>query len=153
MNDQVIIDKTNCHTDVAKGPNSVDSKGLNCHDCKTRVHINKQNPDIMKDVADGVHVDKGDLDDISAVPQSQISMIQTVQEISQLQCIDKVIDDLVVQVPQTQVVRLLRKSLERRLQVFDNLRVCCRLVRSSLRMTCQVESQRVVNIFNLVHSR
>ena len=31
-------------------------------------------------------------------------MIQTVQEISQLQCIDKVIGDLVVQVPQTQVV-------------------------------------------------
>ena len=104
MNDQVIIDKTNCPTDVAKGPNSVDSKGLNCHDCKTRVHINKQSPGITKDVADDVHVDKGDLDDISAVPQRQISMIQTVQEISQLQCIDKVIDNLVVQVPQTQIV-------------------------------------------------
>ena len=146
VNDQVIINKTNCHTDVAKGPNSVDSKGLNCHDCKTRVHINKQNLDITKDVADGVRVDKGDLDDISVVPERQISMIQTVQEISQLECIDKVIDDLVVQVLQTQMVekqsrshncRLLRKSLVRRLRVFDNLRVCCRLVRSSLRMTCQ----------------
>ena len=104
MNDQVIIDKTNCHTDVARGPNSVDRKGLNCHDCKTRVHINKQNPDIAEDVADGVRVDKGDLDDISVVPQRQISMIQTVQEISQLQCIDKVIGDLVVQVPQTKIV-------------------------------------------------
>ena len=63
VNDQVIIDKTNCHTDVAKGPNSVDSKGLNCHDCETRVHINKQkNPDIAEDVADGVRFDKGDLD-------------------------------------------------------------------------------------------
>ena len=77
---------------------------MNCHDCKTRVHINKQNPDITKDVADDVHVDKGDLDDISAVPQRQISMIQTVQEISQLQCIDKVIDNLVAQVPQMQIV-------------------------------------------------
>ena len=104
VNEQVIIDKTNCHTDVAKGPNSVDSKGLNCHDCKNRVHINKQSPDITEDVADGVRVDKGDLDDISAVPQRQISMIQTVQEISRWQCIDKVIDDLVVQVPQTQIV-------------------------------------------------
>ena len=91
-------------TDTAKGPNSVDSKGLNCQDCKTRVHINKQSPDIAEDVADGVHVNKGDLDDISAVPQRQISILQKVQEISQLQCIDKVIDDLVVQVPQTQIV-------------------------------------------------
>ena len=40
VNDLVIIDKTNCHTDVAKGLDSVDSKGLNCHECKTRVHIN-----------------------------------------------------------------------------------------------------------------
>ena len=86
---------------VQKGPNS---KGLNCHDCKTRVHINKQSLDITEDVADGMRVDKGDLDDISAVPQKQISIIQNVQEISQLQCIDKVIDDLVVQVPQTQIV-------------------------------------------------
>ena len=90
VNDQVIIDKTTCHTDVAKGPNSVDSKGLNCHDCKMRVHINKQSPDITKDVADDVHVDKGDLDDISAVPQRQISMIQTVQEIPQLQTVEKI---------------------------------------------------------------
>ena len=60
-------------TDVAKGPNSVDSKGLNCQDCKTRVHINKQNPDVTKDVADGVHVDMGDFDDLVVqVPQMQI---------------------------------------------------------------------------------
>ena len=104
VNDQVIIDKTNCHTDVAKGPNSVDSKGLNCHDCNTRAHINKQSPDITEDVANGVRVDKGDLDDISAVPQRQISIIQTVQEMSQMQWIDKVIDDFVVQVPQTKIV-------------------------------------------------
>ena len=56
VNDQVITDKTNCHTDVAKSPDSVDSKGLNYHGCKTRVHINKQSPDITKDVADDVHV-------------------------------------------------------------------------------------------------
>ena len=99
MNDQVIIDKTSCHTDVAKGPISVDSKGLNCHDCKTRVHINKQNPDIADDVADGVRVSKDDLDDISVVPQREISMIQVVQDISQLQCIDKT-----VEIPQLQTV-------------------------------------------------
>ena len=29
VSDHVIIDKTNCHTDVANCPNSVDSKGLN----------------------------------------------------------------------------------------------------------------------------
>ena len=53
--------------------NSVDSKGLNCHDCKTRVHINKQSLDITEDVADGVHVDKGDFDDLVVqVPQTQI---------------------------------------------------------------------------------
>ena len=51
-----------------------------------------------------MRVDKGDLDDISVVPQGQISMIQTVQEISQLQCIDKVIGGLVMQVLQTQIV-------------------------------------------------
>ena len=37
-------------------------------------------------------------------------------------------------------------------ELFNSSRVCCRLVRSSLRMTWQVESQRVVNIFNWVHS-
>ena len=73
VNDQVIIDKTNCHTDVAKSPNSVDSKGLNCHDCKTRVHINKQSPDITEDVADGMRVDKGD--NLRCVPQRQISIM------------------------------------------------------------------------------
>ena len=62
----MIIDKTNCHTDVAKGPNIVDSKGVNCHDYKTRVHINKQSPDITEDVANGVRVDEGDLDDLSS---------------------------------------------------------------------------------------
>ena len=60
-------------TDTTKGPNNVDSKGLNCQDCKTRVHINKQSPDIAEDVADGVHVHKGDFDDLVVqVPQAQI---------------------------------------------------------------------------------
>ena len=104
VNDQVIIDKMNCYADVAKDPNSVDSKGSNCHDCKARVHINKQNLDIADDVADDVRVGKDDVDDVSVVPQRQISVVQTVQEISQLQCIDKVIGDLVVQVPRMQVV-------------------------------------------------
>ena len=89
VNDQVIIDKTNCHTDVAKGPNSVESKGLNCHDCKTRVHINKQSPDITENVADGVHVDKGDFDDLVVqVPQTQI--VEKTVEIPQLQTVEKI---------------------------------------------------------------
>ena len=53
-------------TDTVKGPNSVDSKGLNCQDCKTRVHMNKQSPDLAEDVADG------DFDDLVVqVPQVQ----------------------------------------------------------------------------------
>ena len=63
-----------------------------------------QNPD---DVAGGVHVGKNDLDDVSVVTQRQIPKVQTVQktkEIPQLQCIDKVVDNLVVQVPRVQVV-------------------------------------------------
>ena len=59
--------------DTAKGPNSIDSKGLNCQDCKIRVHINKQSPDNAEDVAGGVHVDKGDSDDLVVqVRQAQI---------------------------------------------------------------------------------
>ena len=67
-------------TDTAKGSNSVDSKGLNCQDCKTRVHINKQSPDI---VADGVHVDKGDFDDFVVLPQAQI--VEKTVEIPQIE--------------------------------------------------------------------
>ena len=47
------------------------------------------------------------VDEMPVVAQRQIPMVQTVQEtteISQLECIDKVVDDFVVQVPQIQVV-------------------------------------------------
>ena len=47
------------------------------------------------------------VDEMPVVVQRQIPMVQNVQEtmeISQLQCIDKVVDDPVVQVPQIQVV-------------------------------------------------
>ena len=75
--------------DTAKGPNSVDSKGLNCQDCKMRVHINKQSPDIAEDVADDVHVDKGDFDDlIVQVPQAQI--VEKTIEIPQMQTVEKI---------------------------------------------------------------
>ena len=76
-------------TDTIKGPNSVDSKGLNCHDCKTRVHINKQSPDITEDVADGVHVDKGYVVDfVVQVPQTKI--VEKTVEIPQMQTVEKI---------------------------------------------------------------
>ena len=62
--------------------------------------------DCDPDFAGDVHVGKNDLD-VPVVVQRQISMVQTVQktkEIPQLQCIDKVVDDPVVQIPQMQVV-------------------------------------------------
>ena len=153
VNDQVIIDKMNCCTDVAKGPNSVDSKGLNCHDRKARVHINQQNPDIADDVADGVHIGKDDPDDVSVVPQRQISTIQTVQEISQLLCIDKVIGDFVVQVPRMQVVE---KTVEiPQLQTVgktDEAETPSLQQSAGMREKQPEKAQRVVNIFNWVHS-
>ena len=116
-------------TDTAKGPNSVDRKGLNCHDCKTRVHINKQSPDMTEGAADGVHVDKGDFDDLVVqVPQTQI--VEKTVEISQLQTLEKITGE---------ETSSLRQSAGM-------------LVRNSLRMTCQVESQRVENVFNWEHS-
>ena len=62
--------------------------------------------DCDPDFAGDVHVGQNDLD-VPVVVQRQISMVQTVQktkEIPQLQCIDKVVDDPVVQIPQMQVV-------------------------------------------------
>ena len=53
-----------------------------------------QNPD---NVADGMHVGKNDLDDVSVVAQRQIPMVQSTRA---LQCIDKVVDNQVMQVPQ-----------------------------------------------------
>ena len=35
-------------TDTTKGPNNVDSKGLNCQDCNKRMYINKQSPDLTE---------------------------------------------------------------------------------------------------------
>ena len=76
-------------TDIAKGPSSDDSKGLNCQDCKTRDHTNKQSPDIAEDVADSVHVDKGDFDDLVVqVPQAQI--VEKTVETPQMQTVEKI---------------------------------------------------------------
>ena len=95
-------------TDTTKGPNNVDSKGLNYQNCKKRTYINKQSPNLTEDATDGVYVNRVDL------------------------------DDLVVQVPEVQGVRQSAGTLQP-----DE---------SSLRMTCQVESQRVGNVFNRGHS-
>ena len=57
-----------------------------------------QNPD---DIAGGVHVGENDLDDVPVVTQRQIPMVQRTRT---LQCMDKVVDNLVVQVPRVQVV-------------------------------------------------
>ena len=40
-------------TDTTKGPNNVDSKGLNCQNCKKGTYINKQSPDLTEDATDG----------------------------------------------------------------------------------------------------
>ena len=89
MNDQVIIDKTNCHTDVAKGPNSVDSKGLNCQNCKKRTYINKQSPDLREDATDGVHVNKGDFDDL-VVQVPQVQIVEKTVEIPQMLAVEEI---------------------------------------------------------------
>ena len=58
--------------DTTKGPNNVDSKGLNCQNCKKGTYINKQSLDLTEDATDGVHVNKGDFDDhVVQVPQVQ----------------------------------------------------------------------------------
>ena len=48
-------------TDTTKGPNNVDSKGLNCQNCQERMYINKQSPNLTEDATDGVFANKGDL--------------------------------------------------------------------------------------------
>ena len=74
-NDQVIIDTMNCCTDIAEDPKSVDSKELNCQDCEPRIRINKQSSDI----ADDMHVGKGDLDDVCTMNEAQKKMLRAVQ--------------------------------------------------------------------------
>ena len=65
------------------------AKVLNCQNCKKRVHVNTQSPKITEDVADGVHVDKGDFDDLVAkVPQTQI--VEKTVEIPQMQTVEKI---------------------------------------------------------------
>ena len=76
-------------TDTAKGPNNADSEGVNRHPCQTRVHINKQSPDITEDVADGVHVDKGDFDDL-VVQDPQAQIVENTVETPQLQTLEKI---------------------------------------------------------------
>ena len=63
-------------TDTTKGPNNVDSKGLNCQNCKKRTYINKQSPNLTEDATDAVYVNKGDLDDLVV----QVPQVQGVQQ-------------------------------------------------------------------------
>ena len=59
-------------TDTIKGPNNVDSKGLNCQNCEKKTYINKQSPNPTEDATDGVYVNKSDFDDLVVqVPQVQ----------------------------------------------------------------------------------
>ena len=62
------------------------------------------------------------VDDMPVAVQRQIPMVQTVQEtteISQLKCIDKVVDDPVVQVPQ---IRVMEKTVEApQLQIIEQI--------------------------------
>ena len=63
-------------TDTTKGPNNVDSKGLNCQNCKNRTYINKQSPNLTEDATDGVYVNKGDFDNLVV----QIPQVQAVRQ-------------------------------------------------------------------------
>ena len=114
-------------TDTTKGPNNVDRKELNYQDCKTRVHINEQSPDIAEDVANGVHVDKGDFDDL-VVQVPQVQIVEKTVEIPQVQTVEEITG---------QETSSLRQSAG---------------MRNSSGTTCQVESQRVENVFNWGHS-
>ena len=76
-------------TDTTKGPNNVDSKGLNCQNCKTRMYINKQSPDLTEDATDGVHVNKGDFDDL-VVQVPQVQIVEKTVEIPKMQTIEKI---------------------------------------------------------------
>ena len=51
-------------TDTIKGPNNLDSKGLNCQKCEERTYINKQSPNLAEGNTDGVYINKDDLGDL-----------------------------------------------------------------------------------------
>ena len=76
-------------TDTTKGPNNVDSKGLNCQNCKKRTYINKQSPDLTEDATDGVHVNKGDFDDL-VVQVPQVQVVEKTVDIPQMQTVEKI---------------------------------------------------------------
>ena len=76
-------------TDTTKGPNNVDSKGLNCQNCNKRTYINKQNPDLTEDATDGVHVNKGDFYDL-VVQVPQVRVVEKTVEIPQMQFVEKI---------------------------------------------------------------
>ena len=76
-------------TDTTKGPNNVDSKGLNCQNCKKGTYINKQSPDLTEDATDGVHVNKGDFDDL-VVQIPQVQIVEKTVEIPQMQNVEKI---------------------------------------------------------------
>ena len=76
-------------TNTTKGPNNVDSKGLNCQNCKKKTYINKQSPDLTEDATDGVHVNEGDFDDL-VVQVPQVQILEKTVEIPQMQAVEKI---------------------------------------------------------------
>ena len=76
-------------TDTTKGPNNVDSKGLNCQNCKKRTYTNKQSPDLGEDATDGVHVNKGYFDDL-VVQVPQVQIVEKTIEIPQMLAVEKI---------------------------------------------------------------
>ena len=76
-------------TDTTKGPNNVDSKELNCQNCKKRTYINKQSPNLTEDATDGVHINKGDFDDL-VVQVPQVQIVEKTVEIPQMQNVEKI---------------------------------------------------------------
>ena len=79
-------------TDTTKGPNNVDSKGLNCQNCKKVTNINKQSLDLTEDATDGVHVNKGDFDDL-VVQVPQVQIVEKTVEIPQMQNVEKIVGE------------------------------------------------------------
>ena len=63
-------------TDITKCPNNVDSKGLNCQNCKKRTYINKQSPNLTEDATNGVYFNMGEFDDLVV----QVSQVQGVRQ-------------------------------------------------------------------------
>ena len=76
-------------TDTTKGPNNVDSKRFNCQSCKKRTYINRQSPNLTEDATDGIYVSKGDFDDL-VVQVPQVQVVEKTVDIPQMQTVEKI---------------------------------------------------------------